>query len=475
MNDGSNGKTGEMSDGRGPRLAAAKDGHGGQATLIHDAETAPESFEDQVRMWMGAYLDGELDDAQEAALMQAIDENPGLAHEFEALCSAFVDAPNVPAPSPKALPASSPFQTASLSAHLSAQLQTSILAATVPEALDDSPLSAEHLTSQLVDNELSDAGQRHLDTLLQAPHAATSALAFAHATEATAQTVAAAATHPDIQEDLAFSAGAVMDTISADERAGVTWMAYGDAEASAEELERVLSTADAERLDAVALHPDAMEGVRAAFLAVAEHPAAAKAGAAALQAIAAQDALAEEREAQQTQAPPVSAEAEGSYFDRVRGIFANLAAPLVFATGAAALFVGVGGVGDTAPPQSDTKTPPIPQAVDPATYARSDDNSNPVQLAWVQGEMFATLAGELLNEETALREFDELEVLADNSETEVQTIESGAASPMVFSTEASHITVIWVPDAGAPEDDLDGAGDGRADEFDASEKMEMGT
>ncbi len=85
--------------------------------------------------------------------------------------------------------------------------------------------------------------------------------------------------------------------------------------------------------------------------------------------------------------------------------------------------------------------------------------------------MFTTLAGEILNEETALREFDDLDILDDNSETEVQTIESGAAAPMVFSTAASRITVIWVPDAGTPDEDLDGTGSDRSDD----EKTEMGT
>ncbi len=422
--------------------------------------TGPASTPDgeTLRMWMSAYLDGELPAADEATLMAAVDADPELAFEFEHMCRFFV-----------ADASSAGLSAPDLNPDDSRDLQDAIFAATAPALVSETPNAAALLASQAHDGELSSDGTDRLRSLTSQPAAARAAQALLFTAEATQVAVRAPAEDPEALESLAFATGAVMDTVAADERAGITMMAFGDGEASVDELEKVLSIADSDRLSAVHLLPDAMDGIQATLRSVMSHPAAAKAGAAALQAIAAEAALAS---SSATETAPKVAPAPITYFDRLRSALSSLAAPLVIATGAAALFVGVGA--DFGPPRSSTKTPPIPSVIDPSVAGRlvemrDPTANNPVKSAWLQTEMFTAWASELMNDETALREFDVLEVLADNSATEVQTLETGAASTMVFSTEASNITVIWVPDADADE----GASDG--DDAAGSATRELGT
>ncbi len=350
-------------------------------------------------LWISAFFDGELPEADEARLFEAMAVDPALEADFETACRFREE-------SHRLLMERTLGATAEL-----AGLADAVMAQVAPEATDAAGAAA--LLSAYVDDEADDAQRARFSQLIgESQRTAREALSFLHAAEAIERSLAALPESAAVQAAVAALPAAVSARVADEERAAELLSAFVDDavnDAEQEELQDLLTGGATPELSF--LH--AAEAVAHVVRAAVEHPAAARAGAAALQNI--------EAEAQQARAATTTSRAaakEPSWLERVRAGFSTLVTPLAAAACAAAVFVALQGGPGTSALGSDAP---------PEDWARA---------------FLPALDDELLAAATP----EAIEVLGDNSDTEVQAIDSGSQMAAVFSTEASAITVIWVPE-----------------------------
>jgi hypothetical protein len=356
-------------------------------------------------MWMSALLDGELPAGEEALLLAALDEDPRLADEFATLCEAH-----------EAMRAHG---SAALTSHESDHLTAAILAATAPAAMPASFDGALQLTSLALDDALDAAGGARLAHLLEDVDTARAAYSFAATSALVGDAARSLERNPDLERALAGMSVQVSRELDVIERAGVLASGLLDDELStAEEAElRTLVAARPSMALPSLLEMQAAsfvnEALRVAAAHTAAHPSAARAGSAALHVVDVERAQA----AQAASVVPVPvAKPRGFFAELWSGLRNN---PLALAGAGACALALVVFHGDSGPPP-----PP--------------GMSEEVRLALVQA------FEERLHLDDAPG--DELQVLADNSDTEVEAIEAGTETALVFSTSESNITVIWVPE-----------------------------
>jgi hypothetical protein len=187
----------------------------------------------------------------------------------------------------------------------------------------------------------------------------------------------------------------------------------------------------ADLLDANLLPTDVDETVAVSLSALVEHPDAKRAGDAALQAIAAERSQAAQAASMSSSTAPT----EPGFFARVADFFQRhtASAPVAFAAAAALLFVVVRGPGETVPslPPKATGNGNVVDAVIKTTSDAAKKAIDGLGDGVDLGPELAVLSGDI-------------DMLSDNSAVEVEALEAGSPTAMVFSTEASNITVIWV-------------------------------
>jgi hypothetical protein len=340
-------------------------------------------------LWISAFFDGELSEADEALLFEAMENDPALEAEFLAM-----------------------ERTLGATAEL-AGLADAVMAQVAPEAVDEAGAAA--LLSAWVDDEACVGQRARLVTLVtDSEEAAGEALSFLHAAEGVSHTLAGLPESPVVKAAVAPLPDLVAARLASDERAAELLSALVDdaaGDAEREELCSLVTAGAAPELSFVHVSEAVAYAVRAPL----NDPAAARAGAAALQAI--------ESEAHRRQAPSTTmGAAQGSSFlERLRVSFGGFLAPAAAAACAAALFVSLEGTPGSSSADGDVPPEEWARAFLPAL----EEDAEAAALALAQ---------------------EPLEVLADNGETEVQAIDSGSHMAAVFSTEASAITVIWVPE-----------------------------
>ncbi len=358
-------------------------------------------------MMLSAYLDGELPADDEPAVLDALSQDPALLQAFEAMSAARLD---------------SPLSPASLTADEAEDLTASILGATAPAQIPATEAGVLELANLFVDDALDGAGRDHLDTILQHKPALAPALAgFVASTEAVQSAARAVAHIGSVVDGLAALPDQVAAQVAARERLFVLASADIDAAltpAESAELDGLLARHDeAGELLALASTAHVGEALRAAVDSPAFAQAAAKAGAAAVQAVEAlqsQGLAARGGGADRAMAPAEP------LLSRLWRAFAPARAPLAFAAGAAALFFVVRGPSGVSEKGGDTV----------ATREATTD------------ELVRELAPEVLAEAPTAVPNTDLPVLADNS-ADVEAIDA-TDTTVVFSTESSNITVIWV-------------------------------
>lgn len=364
---------------------------------------------DALLMLISAYLDGELSAADELRVQDALGRDGELLAAFEAMSAA-------------RLPG------AVLAAEDAEALTASVLAAT-GGAVPATGAGAAQLASLAVDGALDDAGARRLDLLLQErPSLAGGVLSLVASSEAVQVAARAAGELPTSERALQENAARVGEAVAAAERLGALASGALDGALSAAE--------DAELAGALPLASDAVLGLHAArhagealASATAAAPfaaAAKKAGEAALHVIAveARQAAARAPAAPASTSPATrvpGSTARPGLLARLRQALGGLSAPLAFAATAATLFFVLREPGsassDLAAREASKKA--LFDLLAPQVIADSLD--------------LASAAGEL-------------PLLADNA-ADVEAIDA-TSTTMVFATEQSNITVIWVADIG---------------------------
>lgn len=357
---------------------------------------------DTLLMWISAYFDGELTDQEEAQLFAAMAEDTELEAEFLQMERLLGGDEQLPG------------------------LTDAILSATAPSAVSATADGAALLASAHADAELEDEGSSRLFAVLSDnPAAARDAAAFFSAAEGVSAALSALPEAPSVVSAAAEAAQRAHTAVAEETRAGELYSAALDAE---------LDAAEASELDALLAQgrtPDVafaavQEAVAVSLRAPCDDPAAARAGAAAMHVIEAEAA----RAADAARTPAAADAAPVSLADRLRTVFVRFAAPLSVATAAAAVFLFI---------QQPEKKPGAGTEAPPTDWLAAFPDMQDV----VDEEMLAAAQPE------------DLEVLGDNSDTEVQALDSSAQMAAVFSTEATSITVIWVPEAmddDAPEE-----------------------
>jgi hypothetical protein len=337
-------------------------------------------------LWVSAFFDGELTESEEEQLFAAMQDDPKLEAEFHKMQALLGGDDAMPG------------------------LTDAIMGAVAPEAVSETPAGAALLASALSDDELDEAGESHLADVVRDESAAAETLAFLHASEGVHVALSGSAETAAAREATAKVPDQVSAYVAASERAAELYSALCDDELGAGETAE-LDSLVAQGAALPAALPSIGEAVNAVLLAPAEDPMAARAGAAALQVIEAQAA-------QQTDAALATHGGGDStpLLERWRRAFSQMVAPLAAAGAAAALFFMVGD----------------PDKAKPTTVPSEDD--------WL------AVVAEQNPDLFAQAPTEDLEVLGDNSGSEVQAIDSGSHLAAVFTTEASSITVIWVPE-----------------------------
>ncbi|MBI1946337.1 MAG: hypothetical protein HYS27_11600 [Deltaproteobacteria bacterium] len=356
---------------------------------------------DALLMKISAYLDGELSAEDERLVLDALSRDAELLSAFEAMSAA-------------RLPG------ATLGADDAETLTASVLAAT-GHAAPATAGGAAQLASLAMDDALDEAGMRRLELVLhERPALAGGVLGLLAAAEAVQVAGRAAAELPASAVALRERSQHVIDAVAADERLGTLVSGAFDGE--------LTTTENTELTAGLARAADAVASLRAArfageALAAASHSApflvaASKAGEAALHVVAAEQARAAAggpAALHETARP----EARPGLLARLRHALGGLSAPLAFAATAATIFFVLREPGsassDLAAREAAKKA--LFDALAPAVIADSLD--------------LASAAGEL-------------PLLADNA-ADVEAIDA-TSTTMVFATEQSNITVIWVAD-----------------------------
>lgn len=356
---------------------------------------------DTLLMMLSAYLDGELSAEDEALVQDALAADAELLAAFEELAST-------------RLPA------AALGATDAEALTASILAAT-GSVVPATRAGVEQLASLAIDGALDEARARQLDLLLQerpalAP-AATGLVAAAEAVQVAARGVAEV---PTAMMALQGVPSRVEGALQAAERAGVLASGALDGaltEAEEAELQGALAVA-ADDVRSLSAARFAGEALAAAAHSPAFQKAAKKAGDAALHVLEAEairarpSAPAAPHDAGARDAAPMGLLA------RLRAALGGMTAPLALAATAATLFFVLREPGSA--------------------------SSDLAQREATKKALFDALAPSVIADSVDLAVAD-LPLLADNS-ADVEAIDA-TGTTMVFATEQSNITVIWVADA----------------------------
>jgi hypothetical protein len=370
---------------------------------------------------LSAFLDGELDVAQEQALLARLEREPALADALEALA-------RLQQATHRVMNGGWPTDD------VDADVLEAVFAALPAEAATGA-VGAAVLAALVADHEATQAQAERLDALAATTEAAAvvETLATIEATRAIAARPGAACSPAlaHVREEVASQvaqiervralAAAAADGALDDAEATELWsLVHGD-----DALVQIVVDAVAARVGEAG--PD--RAVGEALRAFAEAPVvvslAARAGSAAVQAIAAGSLAAT---TQPTRATAPSTAAPWSWWGAVRQAFAGGFVPVFGAAAAAVAFFVLGG--------------DAPATPDEARLARLHE----AQGAFMEVLEPIALASGMGSETTSLP------VLPENA-ADVQAIDA-AGTTMVFETEASHITVIWV--AGLDEDDVAG-------------------
>lgn len=372
-------------------------------------------------MMLSAYLDGELAGEEEALVLDALSQDAELLEAFEAMSAARLDAGSA----------------LGLSDDESEALTAAVMAETNQAEVPATTAGAMFLASLGVDDALDGPGRARLDEILQKPASRETApvvAGFVFSVEATQVAAQAVAETPSVRAALRALPDHVDARLAAAERVGVLASAAGDdalTPAENDELAALLGglRGDPDGLLGIVADVWAKERVGEALRASSRSPAvsrlAARAGAAALQVIEAENlqrtAAAHTGSAARDNAPAPPAP---SWLARLWGAMAVARAPLALAGAAAAVFFLLR---------------------DPA--GRGDETAVARRHESEQA-LFQALAQNVLVEEPLPASVD-LPLLADNS-ADVEAIDA-TDTTVVFSTESSNITIIWL----ASDDDAE--------------------
>ncbi len=368
---------------------------------------------------LSALLDGELSKDQEEQLFSAMAQDASLLAAFEALAHARA-----------AFAQASP---ATLSTTDAGALAAGVfLAIGAVDGVSD----ATALASLAVDGALDAAGDRAFAHALAEPGAAGAVVAFVHASELTQ--VGARAVADTVEHALAFLPERLDARFATEQRAEMLLMAQADGALDASEqveLAGLASHVDAFERGAALVRASA--SLREAFCAATDSPAflrvAQRAGDAAAAAVvviernsarAAATAAIAPRTAQTatTQTPGAR-----GFWQVITAALSTARVPLALSAAAGALFFAL-------------REPPTSVGTAPATDTSAELAGRELAFkAAYKAALFEELAPALPEPAPAARE---LALLADNS-SDVEAID-GVSTTMVFATQASNITVIWV-------------------------------
>lgn len=412
-----------------------------------DPRTAPTP--DTLRAMLSALLDGELSPDEEAVVHEALERDEGLVAELEALSAVRLSS------------------SAALRADEADTLLAGIMGAVAPAAVPSSEEGTLTLAQLAMDDALDDAAVSELERRLEQPGASAhrvaveGLLASAELVHAGAR---APADTPAVAAALSVVAGRVEARLADDERLGVLASSWSDdalARDEAAELDGLWGRLAAEGAEPWR-HTRAIksaEHVGEALRAAAESPVfaslAARAGGAAMQAIEAERA-AERGTARAGRAAEARAPLEASAPSFVEVIWRALAtvrAPLAWAGAAAALFValrgpvpasdtasGIDGDGSLAAAAGSMRTTTTTAVT---TGAPSPTRASAEAERALMDELARALPPEVPAATT------DLPILADNSAV-VEALDA-TATTVVFATETSNITIIWIAEDDSTE------------------------
>lgn len=377
-------------------------------TARRPTDKSPER--DALLMMLSAYLDGELSAADEARVMDALSQDEELLQAFEAMSAARVSS-----------------EALGLRPDEAQALTAAVVAATAPSETPATVDGALQLAQLALDGE-GDHEQlqaARLDALLlEKPAFAPAVAGFVASAEAAHVAVSAVADVPAVRAGLRAVPDHVDAQVAARERLGLlASAALDDALLAPEagELDALLAAraSDADTVVALAASLHVGEALTSAAASPAFTRLAARAGAAALQVLDAEEA---QRQAAAARPKPAPEAAAPSLLASLWAFLKGAGAPLGLAGAAAALFLLV------------------------QTGPASDKRDDQVASAQARKALFDALAKNVLDDTAPA---GDLPLLADNS-ADVEAIDA-TSSTVVFSTESSNITVIWVADAGDAE------------------------
>lgn len=381
----------------------------------------PHPDKDTLLMMLSAYLDGELAAADEAVVLDALSQDAELLEAFEAMSAARLDGiAGLPGP---------------LGADEADALTASVMAATEPAEVPATVDGALYLASLGLDDALDGRGAARLHDMLQEPairDAAPVVAGFVFSVEATQAALRGVAEVASVKAGLGTLPDHVDARLATVERTGVLASAACDdalAPAEATELGALLEGLRGDPDGLLGVTTDLAhtrhlgEALRAASDAPAFARFGARAGAAALQALEA-EAHQEQRE---TQAAALAARNDApappstSWLSRLWGAFAAARAPLALAGAAAVIFFVL-------------REPAPHDGASPGTETVAAREAT-------EKALLEALARNVLTEAPSAPSGD-LPLLADNS-ADVEAIDA-TDTTVVFSTESSNITIIWL-------------------------------
>ena len=384
---------------------------------------------------LSAFLDGELNVVDEAALLRRLEQEPALQDALDALAETMAAAQSV-------------LRNDELNLRDEIDILSTVMAGLAAKDVADTVEGTETL-AWLVADGAANAEQLHrLDTLLNRyPDEATEALAFVEAARATlscpAEVMQAALSRlPDhigarvarAERGWSLSAGAADGALSAAEIEELVGLASND-----DGLADSLEAAVAARVDVAGVDRAVTEALLAFAGSVEVEVLAARAGAAAVQAIAAEAAQQTSRATTTTATTATSTSI--SVWAKLRSAFTQGWLPLAAAGAAAVAFMVVDVDGDVA-------TDRIAAAAAAATIDQA------AKLAEFRDAFMQAVEPVAMANNTILVDSAALPVLADNG-ADVETLDA-AGNTMVFQTAESNITIIWV--AGLDDDDAEEQG-----------------
>jgi hypothetical protein len=391
-----------------------KDFHGYDSDAALDGQAYSQ---ETLEIWLSAYLDGELSEEEESLLFKEVERQPALAKRLENLAQIR----NI--------------CVREFSAVAERALTDRIMGAVAKEAAEPESLPVQEWASAFIDGELTDSEETRLlsvegDTWREQGEA----YKFVHAARDLRSRVASWASMPEHQSAFHECKERALQCIADGEQRALELQSYLDGEAVSSELEWLSSALgapeNAELVAAeVAWHDSSLQHTMAYLTAPAQWPEARTAGSAAMQAIEASILI--EEEAKPKVVETASSAAEEGWMQQIWSRFRTFAAPTVVVAGLAALVVLL-------PNEASDQPLLAPKSVSNPSLAGErpwlDDALQDFDQKLQQDQEVQKLA---------FRSLDKMPLLS-NNQAEVQTLETGGASTLVFGTAASNITVIWV-------------------------------